>query len=206
MNKMTTVSLYHWILLTVMMGITSEIKAMPLADNADHDLNPLISRETVMVPRTEIQEGQLELEVRDKRHIQDSNETPEILINKTQSNETSFEDYEKEYLINLNMELLEQFLHYDSYLKHLKEDNSSNKDGSTTASSAVPPDPPTPLPHSGDHTTPDVRVDNRILEQKISELRGMSVNQLESVFHSLHRAAKDGVEDPGITSLCCNIG
>ena len=143
--------------------------------------------------------------VRDKRHIVNSNETPEIMINKTQSNETSFEDYEKQYLINLTKNLLEQFLHYDQYINHLKEENSSVHGGSTSTPNGSP-GRPTPLPNLGQQTTPEVRVDTRILEQKLSELEHMTVDQLEKVFNSLHRAAKEGVEDPGITSLCCNIG
>lgn len=145
---------------------------------------------------------------REKRDIS-NNEIPEILVNETYSNETSFETYEKEYLINMTMNLLKQFLHYDHYLKHLKEDNSSIRRGTSTSKPATNPDPivPTPLPHTGNTTTPNgSRMDMRILQQKLSELNSLDVSQLTSVFNNLHQAAEKGVEDPGITSLCCNIG
>lgn len=148
------------------------------------------------------------LENREKRDLGNS-EFPEILVNETFSNETSFETYEKEYLINRTMNLLKQFLHYDHYLKHLKEENSSIRRGTSTSKPAMSSDPivPTPLPHTGNTTTPnDARMDIRILQQKLSELNSLDVSQLTRVFNNLHRTAEKGVEDPGITSLCCNIG
>lgn len=145
---------------------------------------------------------------REKRQVYNSNETPEILVNETNSNETSFEDYEKEYLINMTLDLLRQFLYYNQYVKHLKEENSSISRTTSSHKHAVTADPvmSTALPHSGLTTTPYDRFETRILQQKALELNQMNRTQLQNVFNNLHHAAANGVEVPGITSLCCNIG
>lgn len=200
--------MYQRVWVSAVLVITAGINAMPAPGNTGLKSDILNSNEDQVIVSqiTDNDQSQVEdvIGVREKRHIVNTNETPEILINKTQSNETSFEDYEKEYLLNLTINLLEQFLHYDKYLNRLKEENSSVH--GSTSKPVISPGLPTPLPHTGQQTTPDVRVDPGILQQKLLELRSMNLNDLEKVFNSLHRAAKNGVEDPGITSLCCNLG
>lgn len=136
---------------------------------------------------------------RDSPDFEYKAEKPVILINKTDSNETSFEDYEKQYLLNKTKYLLEQFLQYGEFLKKLQEHKSESNANFTTE------EPPTPLPQGGETTTPQNRVDP-LLEAKLRELSEMSLQDLTHVFNNLRRSAEEGVEDPGIASLCCHIG
>ena len=125
--------------------------------------------------------------------------TSNSTVNATATEELTFEDYEKKFLINQTMNLLKQLLLYKEYTKSLNPTNAN-----ATKATTLTPQNVTVTPSATVSTTDGNRVD-AALDRKLRELSQMSVIQLDKVFHNVRNAARRGSEDISISSLCCSI-
>ena len=120
-------------------------------------------------------------------------------MNATATDELTFEDYEKKYLVNKTMNLLKQLVLFKEYTKSQK-----TNDTKTTKASTLTPQNQTVTPSVITVSTTDGNRVDALLARQLRQLNKMSVNQLDEVFHNVRSAARRGT-DISISSLCCSI-
>ena len=103
----------------------------------------------------------------------------------------SFEDYEKLYFINSTLYLLKQMFCYSEYQAFLQNSDTIVKNQ--------------PMSMACGSEDDGSRVDD-FIERKSRELSDMTVLQLDSLFHNVKHAAKEGADHVTLSSLCCSVG
>jgi len=149
--------------------------------------------------------------VRHKRDVGFIIERPELSANSTATNKTSFEDYEKAYLINKTMAYLVQ-IYIATKTRESSTNNGVENVPHNTNSSNKPPHNtgnlpevtvPTIIPPM--RTTHDFRSD-QLLDQWLQQLGHMTTENITRILNDVKRSAQLGVEDTDLSRLCCSMG
>ena len=143
--------------------------------------------------------------IHNRKRRDDTGSYVQLEINNNSTDEAAFEQYEKEYLIQQTMNDLKTLYYHNQYLNYLKDkktdDRSHRKPSIDYTGTAAPPSArPNPSTNGPDFN----RVDP-ILEEKLHELRNLSVRDLNRIFRDVRRAVEDGGTDNSIASLCCQM-
>ena len=118
-----------------------------------------------------------------KRDVKPVLEDPENItanISSTEQPEHYFEEYEKVYLINQTMNMLEQMLVYAEYEVSLKNNYTNVTVGNRAAT--------------------------EYQRRELSRLNALSPSQLRQLLRNVTYAAQKGYVAPRISSTCCQIG
>lgn len=133
---------------------------------------------------------------------------PDATLNVTISNGTSFEEYERNFLLNKIRKMLEEFLLYNNFRNYLKKNNQLGTDRSPQRTTAITSGhiKPTASQYTVIMPTSPVRTDPVVIQRTMNVLGHMDITQLIRVFGNLTESASVGTIDGGIASLCCHMG
>lgn len=133
---------------------------------------------------------------------------PDATMNVTVSNGTSFEEYERKFLLNKIQKMLEEFLLYNNFQNYLKKNNQLDTDRSPQRTKEITSGhiKPTASHYTVITPTSPVRTDPVVLQHTMNALGQMDITQLTHVFGNLTESASYGTIDGGIASLCCHLG